>query len=340
MKLGARSALVALLALASCSKEAEPPSRASPTPNPSAPGPTPMPPTPTSSALSAFTSLKGGTAEAIAPGDRIVALYTRSATWWDHDAPITAELPGIPVEGSRWTSDGKLHVGLGTLDLASRTWQPEAKLQIWNQPSKMPASLVAWLANGTHVAMVLGPPPQRMDSPTVEKTRELVIATVADGKPSGRHKLDLKIAPAMAASNDRVLVASDTATLFDLDAKVIAGADKLPGFTNRVRFGAGSFAMTGASGEVALVDPAGGAVLATWKPATAAIDAVPVTGGVVAIDMKGTVYIGCVEHGKVRTTGQATAGAGAIMVQLVGDRVVVSGAGSDPVRWATFTNPC
>jgi hypothetical protein len=335
-----RSAMLVLLALASCTKEAEAPSRASPTPNPSAPGPTPMPPTPTSSALSAFTSLKGGSAEAIAPGDRIVALYAKSATWWDHDAPVTAELPGIPVEGSRWTADGKLHVGLGTLDLTTHTWQPESKLQIWDQPTKMPASLVAWLANGTHVAIVLGPPPQYMDKPTVAKTRELVIATVADGKPSGRHKLDLPGTLNMAAANDRVLVAGNAATLFDLDAKIIAGPDKLPEYTNRVRFGAGSFAMTRASGEVALVEPASGAVLASWKPATAAIDAVPVAGGVVAIDMKGTVYVGCVEHGKVRTTGEAAAGAGAIMVQLVGDRIVVSGAGSDPVRWATFTNPC
>ncbi|HEV7557115.1 MAG TPA: hypothetical protein VGO00_16725, partial [Kofleriaceae bacterium] len=76
--------------------------------------------------LSTFTQLTGGSAEYIPPGDRLVALGGRLATWWDaSNKPIEAALPvNTFLDGARWSSDGtQLHVGLGALDLATRTWR-------------------------------------------------------------------------------------------------------------------------------------------------------------------------------------------------------------------------
>jgi len=300
--------------------------------------PTPAPPA--SQPISAFTPLKGGSAMAIAPGDRLVALHAQLATWWDHDTPVEVVLPDLPVDGSRWMPDGnRLRVGLGTLDLVARTWSPEPTLQIWNQRRK-PASAVAWFANDTHVAIEIGPPPQLVDRPTVKRTLELVVASAADGKPRGRLALEPGVTAKLAASEDRVIVAGAKTLVVDLDAKVVAGPSGLPDSPSRVAFGAGMFAVTGHAGEVTLVRPTDGAVLATWQTDTQAIDAVPVPHGVVSVDIKGTIRVGCLESAKIRTVAEVSSGSFGLIVQLVGDRIVVVDGSANPIRWATFANPC
>jgi sorbitol-specific phosphotransferase system component IIBC len=61
---------------------------------------------------------------------------------------------------------------------------------------------------------------------------------------------------------------------------------------------------------------------------------------VVSIDMKGTVRVGCLEHAKIRTVAEVGSGSFGLLVQLVGDRVVVAGGGASSIRWATFANRC
>jgi hypothetical protein len=236
--------------------------------------------------------------------------------------------------------DGKrLRVGLGTLDLAARAWSPEPALQVWNQRRK-PVSAVAWVADDTHVALELGPPPQPVDRPTVKPTLELVVVSAEDGELRGRLALDPSMTAKLAASEDRVIVAGANTLIVDLDAKVVAGPSGLPDFPSRVAFGAGMFAVTGRAGEVTLVRPADGVVLATWQSDTAVIDAVPIPHGVVSVDIKGTVRVGCLEHAKVRTIAEVSSGSFGLTVQVVGDRIVVDGDGANPIRWATFANPC
>ena len=79
-----------------------------------------------STILSAFTQLQGGDGQAIVPGGQLVTLGGR-ATWWEDGKPVWLALPGdVNGHGARWRPDGKaLRVGLGTLDLEARAWQPE-----------------------------------------------------------------------------------------------------------------------------------------------------------------------------------------------------------------------
>jgi sorbitol-specific phosphotransferase system component IIBC len=100
------------------------------------------------------------------------------------------------------------------------------------------------------------------------------------------------------------------------------------------------FAVTGHAGEVTLIRASDGHVLATWRGDSPVVDAVPIAHGVLSIDIKGTVRVGCLEHDALRTVAEASASASGVLIQLVGDRVVVSDGGADPIRWATFANPC
>ncbi len=307
----------------------------------------PMPSTPAPTAthpFSTFTTLHGGSAmELAANANRtIVALHAKSATWWDHDAPIEVALtgPGV-VGGSRWTSDGKLRVGLGTLDVATHTYSIDPALHAWD--SARPIAGIAWFADAAHVALLVDQPAQRVDRPIPAgrdpSERELVIVALAGGEPI-RRAITLAGTPSIAASTDRVLVAGNTSLLFDRAANPIAVPTGLPDYVTRVSFGAGVFVVVGATGDVTLVEPRDGSTVATWHPPEPAIDAIAIPHGIVAVDLKGTVRLGCLANGAIRVTAEASAGSAATRVQLVGDRVVVVGDGPDPVRWATFANPC
>jgi len=294
-------------------------------------------PTSPPNTISAFTSLRGGFSQAIAPGGQLVTLSAGAgATWWERDAPVTAVLPpSTPVDGARWTPDGKsLRVGLGTLDLAARVWREEPALASWNRAGPggvLPVREVAWFADATHVALLL-----ESRAGTGGRATEIVVVSAADGRERGRRELEG--ASALIASEDRVLVAAKKVVVLDRDANVVAEPSPMPLSVIRVREGGGMFAAVGAAGAVALVRPSDGAVLATWD--THAIDAVPLPHGVVAVDFDGNIRIGCLENGTIRTAGETASQARGAIIQLVGDRIVVAGAGADPVRVATLASPC
>jgi hypothetical protein len=289
---------------------------------------------PTPKILSAFTPLHGGFSQAIAPGRQLVTLGG-AATWWESDVPVTVALPNTPSDGARWTPDGKsLRVGLGTLDLAARAWRPEPALATWTRQGPdgvLPVKAVAWFADTRHVAMLTAS--RGRDG---KRSTAIVVVSVADGRVRGQRELDG--ATALIASEDRLLVAATKVVVLDLDAKVVAEPAPIPDSVIRVREGAGVFAAVGAAGAVALVRPADGAILATWD--VHAFDAVPVPHGVVAIDLEGNVLVGCLEGSAIRKVTEVASGAPSAVIQLVGDRIVVAGAGADPVRVATFASPC
>jgi hypothetical protein len=290
--------------------------------------------------VSAFTAWKDGFSQAIAPGPGphvVTLLGGGAATWWEHDAPVTAQFPnGVPVDGTRWTADGKLRVGLGTLDLAARAWTKEPALAVWNQPRPdtiAPVTRVAWFAKATHVAMLI----ETRDRAGT-RSAEIVIAAAADGKERGRLKVDTVWS--IAAAEDRLFVAATTPVVVDLDAKVVATPQALQQLQpTRVRENGGAFAAVGADGKVALVRASDGAVIATWD--VHAQDAVPISHGVVAVDGDGRVHVGCVDGAAIREAAVApTDTSGGRVVQVVGDRLVVAGGGVDPIRVAKLTSPC
>ncbi|MBA3394498.1 MAG: hypothetical protein H0T89_17770 [Deltaproteobacteria bacterium] len=287
--------------------------------------------------LSAFTSLSGGFSQAIAPGGQLVTLNSGAgATWWEGDRPVTAELPpNIPVDGARWTADGKsLRVGLGTIDFKSRAWRADPALASWGAAGPQGQAAVreaAWFSNTLHVALLL-----ETRTPQGKRTTEVVVISAADGKERGRRELEG--ATALIASDDRVLVAAKEPVVLDLDANVVATPSSMPLSVTRVREGAGMFAALGAAGDVALIRPADGVVVATWD--VNAVDVVPVPKGAVAVDFEGNVRVGCLQGNALRNVGEGASGVSGAVIQLVDSRIVVAGAGADPVRVSTFTNPC
>lgn len=293
----------------------------------------PQPPPLQQQALSPFEALEGGYSQAIAPGEPLVTLGAAGATWWDGKAPVTASLPNVPVDGARWAPGGRtLHVGLGVLDLDQRAWTALPDLQRWGAAGprgEAPAREVAWLPDLTHVALLV-----EQRDPTGKRTTEVVIVA-ATGRERGRATVEG--ATKLAASADRVLVGGRRVVLLDLDGRVVAEPAALPRSVQRVREAGGLFTAVGAAGAVALLR-GDGTVVATWE--IGAFDAVPAGKGVVAVDREGTVHVGCVEGSTIREATTLASGIAGPVVQLVGSRIVVAGAGAMPVRAATFTNPC
>lgn len=289
--------------------------------------PSMSPPPPSQTILGSFTPLRGGYNQAIAPGGQIVTLLMGGAAWWEGDVAVTASIPPhVPVGGTRWTADGKsLRVGLGTLDLAARAWRPEPALQRYGQAGPdgaSPVRQVAWF-DEAHVAILL--------------EQEVVIAAAADGRVLGRRAV--ANATAMIAADDRLLVAGSEVVLLDRAGGVVAKPAPVPDSVTRLNHGGGMFAAVGIAGAVALIRASDGAVLATW--AERVYDAVPVERGVVVVDGEGTVRVGCLDGAGIRKVAEGSSGAaGHIVIQRVGDRIVVAGGTSDPVRVATFANPC
>ncbi len=289
-----------------------------------------------STVLGAFTPLRGGFSQAIAPGPQLVTLLMGGATWWEGEVPVVAKLPAhVPVGGTRWTRDGKaLRIGLGTLDLAARAWLPDPNLETWGRPGPggyVPVRQVAWFADAAHVALLV-----EKRAPDGTRSQEIVVVAAADGKVRGRRAVEG--VTAMVASEDRLLLAGGKAVLLDLDAGVVAEPTPVPDSVVRLGHGGGMFAAVGAAGAVALLRPSDGAVLATWD--VHANDAVPVERGVIAVDLQGTVRVGCLDGAGIRKVVEVASGGSAPIIQRVGDRIVVAGGADDPVRVATFSNPC
>jgi hypothetical protein len=203
---------------------------------------------------------------------------------------------------------------------------------------------VAWFLDGTRVAILRGAP----ELPTDRKVpagydpnkRELAIVSIAAGgaAPVAR-ALVVAGTPSIAASDDRILVTGATTQLFDAAGAPIAPPAPLPDHATRASYAAGVFVVVGADGTITLVDPKAGAIVTTWA-APDTIDAVAIPHGVVALDLHGTVRVGCLASGAIKPVAEASAGAAATRVQVVGDRLVVAADGPDPIRVAAFAPPC
>ncbi len=294
--------------------------------------PKPATPDATSGPFGPFVQLKGGERQEIAPGDRLVTLHASSATWWEGDAPVSATLPNVLVRGSQWSADGKLHVGLGSLDLSTKAWTGNAMFAAFAQRGprgELPVREVAWFKDTKHAALLI----ESRDRTGKASTEIVIVAP--DGSARGR-----KVVPQaswLAAGTDRVLVGGAAAVLLDLDAKVIAELPTPPRSFSAKEDG-GTFAILASNHHVVVVRGTDGTVLATWQ--IDAVDAAPIDNGVLAADAQGDVSVGCLDGSAIKVVAKVASGGPTSVIRRVGERVAVIGGTSDPVRVAKFTNPC
>lgn len=328
-----------LLLVASCSSG-----------NSDSPMKTPAPTSPNggNSPLGAFTTLRGGGATGFVAGSAtnpIISLQSTSATWWTADAPtsISFENSG-PVDGSVWIDGGKrLRVGLGTLDLAAKSFSIEPALQSFiRERNRLGA--IAWFPDGMRVALLLDTPPLRVDQkppPNYDPSkRELVIASLSGTEPPIRRSITVQQTPGIAAGDDRVVVTGKTTQLFNARGEPLdVPFASLPDTVARSSFSDGRFVLVGADGTITILEARSGATLATWGR-SGIRDAVARGNTIVAVDIEANVLVGCIANGTVKTVATARAGTVGGFIQLVGDRVVVSADGPDPVRVAILTTPC
>ena len=310
----------------------------------------PQPPmsTTTPAALGPFTTLKGGGGGALAAGassSPVMSLHVTGATWWTGDAATTISFPNAgPVHNSVWIDGGKrLRVGLGTIDVAAKSFAIEPALQQFANDINRVGG-VAWFPDGTRVALLLNGPALRVDQRPPRdydrNKRELVIASLAGTEPPIRRDITVAGTPVIAAGDDRIVVGGKTTQLFNGRGEPVDVAfTTLPEFVARASYGAGRFVLVGSDGTVTLLDAKSGAKVATWG-GQGTQDAAATGTTVVAIGSDGTVRVGCLTGTTVTEVAKASAGAAATLVQLVGDRVVVSADGPDPIRVATLTSPC
>jgi hypothetical protein len=312
------------------------------------PQPTPPPPTEKPAVLGPFTTLRGGGGgAALAAGTAsspIVSLHEMSATWWIGDTATSIRFDDAgPVRGSVWIDGGKrLRVGLGTIDVAAKTFTIEPALQSFLRDVKRIGG-IAWFPDGSRVALLINGPALRVDQRPPRdydrSKRELVIVSLAGTEPPVRGAVTVKGTPMIAAGDDRVIVAGNDTQLFDNRAvRIEVAFASLPDFASHVSFNAGRFVHVKGS-AITLVEARSGATLATWA-VEGIVDAVATGNTIVAVDGQASVHLGCLAGGKVSEVAKASAGSVATLVQVVGDRVVVSADGPEPIRVATLSSPC
>ena len=112
----------------------------------------------------------------------VVALHRKSATWWTGTTATEIVFDDAgPVDGAVWIDGGKrLRVGLGTIDLAGKSFAIEPALQSFVRDTKRLGG-IAWFPDGTRVALLVNEPSLRTDQkapPGHDPTkRELVIVS-------------------------------------------------------------------------------------------------------------------------------------------------------------------
>jgi hypothetical protein len=293
-----------------------------------------------------FKTLRGFAGDELPPGDGstpIIALSSGEAMWWIGDSPATATLIDVGrAEGARWLDSKHLRIGLGTLDLDSRTFAVEPALQPFVKDENRLAG-AAWFPNGARVALLFDPPPFRFDQPAPRgydrSKRELVIVTLGSTAAPIRRAVTIEGEPHIAASNDSVLVAAIQTMLFDVSGEPLAWPADLPAMTSRVSFSEDMFVLVGGNGTITLLDPRSAATIATWST-PAADDAIAFAHGVGAVALDGTVRLGCMSGRTITQAIEIHVGKVASRIQVLGNRLVVSADGPEPIRVAELNTPC
>ncbi len=296
--------------------------------------------------LGPFATLPGSVMALVAgpTSAPVVALHRKNATWWTGTTATEIKFDDAgPVGGSVWVDGGKrLRVGLGTIDLASKSFAIEPALQSFVRDVNRLGD-IAWFPDGARVALLINAPSVRTDRPMPRvqdpTKRELVIVSLTGTEPPVRRTITVEGTPGIAAGDDRVIVTGNSTQLFDARAVPVPVAFALPEFVGRSSFSAGKFVLVSGDGTITLLDARSGSSLAAWG-GPGIHDAVATGNTIVAVDLQGAVHVGCVAGNVVREVAKASAGSVADMVQVVGNRVVVSADGPDPIRVATLTSPC
>lgn len=287
---------------------------------------------PTPPTLSSFRALPGGQSQAIAASDgHLVTLNANSAAWWEGDVVVTARLPGVPVDGARWTADGAgLLVGPGRLDIATRAWSPDPSFATLVRPGPDAPTLraVAWAADGTHAAVLLDPAPP---SPGARRPASVVEIR---RMPGVRARIEAPTARAVAFVADRLAVGAEGVRLYDLDGALVGEA--AVGKVARLRTDGRTLAALGVDGRVALLDGASGALLARWDQVF--VDVAVQGSRVVGVDLAGVATVACWEAGRVEAVTSIATGTAAPVVAIDGSSVIV--AGRDGVRVGALTGEC
>lgn len=288
-----------------------------------------------------LVALDGGDGEAVAAAGSLIATFGAArATWWAAGPPRTAALPDLRVRGARFSQDGRaLLVGTGRVDLASGAFaaHPAVAGLVDRGPpgGGLAIQATSWSGDGRHVAVLQGWSGPRTGAVPASR---VVVLDVA--RPDDPAVIPADGATAVRIAGDRVVIAAEDSRVFDLAGAQIAALPKGHGAPIRLSGGdAGPVFLVEADFSLRVVDPATGAVRATWPGPV--LDAVAVPGGLVAIDLEGRLHAGCLGAGGVAEAGTAETGVRNAQLAATGDgRLVILGAGAEPVHTATFQLRC
>lgn len=289
--------------------------------------------------------LDGGDGEAVtASGGLIATLGASQATWWTGAAARTAALPGIPVRGARFSSDGAaLLAGTGSIDLKSGVFAVHpafAGLVDRGPPGRgsVVVQATSWSPDRRHAAALLawsGPQPA---SGLALGTRVAVLDLAGGAAPV---MIPADGASGVRIAGDRVVVAAEVVRIFSFRGAELAALPAGRGAPIGISGGEGGgpVFLIDADWSIRVVDPTAGAVRATW--AGPFLDAIAVSGGLVAVDLEGRLHAGCLEAGGVKEVGTAETGVRAAQLAATADgRLVLSGAGPVPVHTVAFQLRC
>ena len=291
-----------------------------------------------------LVALDGGETQALATWrDRIATLGASAATFWIDGSAATVELPNVPVGGARWSGDGNaILAGTGSIDVKRQRWltnESVARLVVAGPPGAggIVVRATSWSADGRHVACLLdwaGPRP--MDRPT-----PLASVAILDMGPGAAATARVDVAAEDAVGvlivGQQVVVAAPTVAVWTFDGEEFATLPPTPGEPLWISGGGdGPVFLVDADYAIRIVDPGTWTVAARWDGEF--VDAVAVSGGgLIAIDLDGGLHAGRLRAGQVEELGAAATGVGAAKLAVTSDgRLVIAGAGPEPVQTMTF----
>ena len=296
-------------------------------------------------AVGPLIAFDGGDGEAItASGSLIATLGATRATWWAGAIPHTLELPNIPVRGARWSADGAaILVGTGMIDVIHEVWLPHpAFISLIQRGPPGEGNVViqaaSWSADRRYAAAMLGwagPRPKGGATPRVQVVvLDLVTGAVFATLPADG-------ASGVRIVGERVIIAAPVVrawTFAGIEVAALSGGRGAPLALSGGDDGE-PVILIDADFSIRVVDPTNWAVRATW--AGSFLDAVPVPGGLIAVDLAGLLHAGCLEAGEVREVGAAETRVRAAHLAVTGDaRIVIMGAGAVPVHALSYRLRC